>query len=331
MIIFFSEQFAEDTKAIFEFQAQRRLFPYPEFMWQMSSKYKYEVACVEAVKRWDKACIEVIDFKRKRVRERLAATGNTGADAKQQQRPAMIDALLLKQEEGSPDALTPEELLSNVKVVYLAGSETTATAVTWIPYIFQKNPEVQANIRAEMQTFMSNHGAQTLRDLIDIIDVDNIATGLLYCHAFTKELLRLYGSVSAIVLTLEQDIPSLTLSNGLVIQAKDVIRTNHEVVHQLNEQAYPDPLHFKPERWLTSDIQQLKLMEENYFPFGYGSRICPGMSLALQEIIVSAALLGYALDFTVACPEEEIFRVMNFSASANKMPIRVKAAATLST
>ena len=325
---FFSEQFPEDCKTLFKYQSQRRLFPYPNFMWRFSKYYQYELDAKVMMNRWDKICMEVIEFKRKQLRERLATSDTTTEDRSSSvvHRPALIDALLLKQEEQSPDALTEEELLANVKVVYIAGTETTATVVSWIPYVFMKYTESQWKVREEMIEFMLIHKISNLKDIIRVLDLDSMVTSFPYAHATSKEFLRLYSSIASLQFTLESDIPSVTLTNGLIIKAGDMIRTNFEAVHHLNSEAFPDPQAFSPERWMITDPKQLKLMDDNFLPFGYGARICPGMILAIQEIVVSIICLGYSLEFELACPAEEVYRVMNYSASATKMPIRVKVA-----
>ena len=61
------------------------------------------------------------------------------------------------------------------------------------------------------------------------------------------------------------------------------------VLHRLPD-IWGDPEVFRPERW--DPLQEQKVPQWAYFPFGGGSRICMGMSLAqLQIRLVLAVIL----------------------------------------
>ncbi len=312
---YFSKEFPHHSSKIFHYSAQRRGFALPSFLWKYSSNYKYEVEAKEPIKRWSEVCAQVIDYKRSQMRK--------APEQPQSQRPALFDVLIAKQEEKSPDALSDEELMAVLKNMFLAGSDTTAATISWIPYIYVTYPDIHLTIRQEMQAFMNKTNIRELKDIVHVLDLDSTTTDFKYTNAVVKELLRVFGPISSIGFVLEQDIPSITLSNGLVVKPGDLIRTDHDAVHLLNEQAFSDAKLFKPERWLTKDEKQLKLMEENFFAFGYGPRMCPGIILATQEIVVSMICLSYAFDFRLACPNEEIYRTLNFTTWPSKMPIRV--------
>jgi hypothetical protein len=48
-----------------------------------------------------------------------------------------------------------------------------------------------------------------------------------------------------------------------------------------DENVYPDPHTFKPERWLTASGQLDPNAKEPLAFFGYGRRLCPGRHLAM--------------------------------------------------
>ena len=53
-------------------------------------------------------------------------------------------------------------------------------------------------------------------------------------------------------------------------------------------QTYPDPMKFVPDRWLASGEKTSKEGPEKYFvPFGRGSRICLGQTLAWAELYLT--------------------------------------------
>lgn len=47
---------------------------------------------------------------------------------------------------------------------------------------------------------------------------------------------------------------------------------------------YPEPMAFKPDRWLDADEAQRKLMERSFVPFSRGPRMCIGFTFAYMEM-----------------------------------------------
>ncbi|RAK95885.1 cytochrome P450 [Aspergillus ibericus CBS 121593] len=74
------------------------------------------------------------------------------------------------------------------------------------------------------------------------------------------------------------------------------------VMHH-DEDAFPDPFSFRPERWLeVSDESR----EQCFFPFGLGSRSCIGRNLALYELYeaVAATVKSDVLEGAVTCQKK---------------------------
>ncbi|KAI9591859.1 cytochrome P450, partial [Syncephalis fuscata] len=65
-----------------------------------------------------------------------------------------------------------------------------------------------------------------------------------------------------------------------------------------NKDIFPDPLSFKPERWIDSSPQQLKKMKQCFIPFIVGPRACLGRSLAWVELRLTLAELVRHFTFT---------------------------------
>ena len=57
---------------------------------------------------------------------------------------------------------------------------------------------------------------------------------------------------------------------------------------------FPDPLEFKPERWLVNDQQRLR---RYLVPFSKGLRACLGMNLAYAELYLTIALIFRSFEF----------------------------------
>lgn len=300
---FISPQFMEDIVAQFRLVAEYRLFPAPHAFWRWSPSYKYEVEGLKANDRVTAASRRVIDAKR----HLLAQPGATPS--------AMIDFMLLKEDSQAADSLTDEEVIANVKTFFMAGAETTSVVISWMVYVMAVHLDVRDKIRAEADALLLKV-AQEGRS----ITVDDIAE-LKYCPAVERELLRVYSPALASPFELTDFSESLFLANGLEVVPGEEIWINVEGIMR-DPLVYPDPLAFKPERWLTDDRDQLAKMEAYYFTFGGGPRICPGKHLASAEILAAMVYVSHHFDVSLDCPKDEIKRIMNFAASANKMPVK---------
>jgi len=51
-----------------------------------------------------------------------------------------------------------------------------------------------------------------------------------------------------------------------------------------NAEVFPEPEVFNPDRWLTSDAEQLKEMHRWFWAFGSGGRMCIGSHFAIQAL-----------------------------------------------
>ncbi|KAI1385120.1 cytochrome P450 [Hypoxylon trugodes] len=72
--------------------------------------------------------------------------------------------------------------------------------------------------------------------------------------------------------------------------------------HHHNEEYFPEPFSYKPERRLESStpIDQRKRMQEEFVPFSIGTRNCPGRTLAYHEASIVLAKILWYFDFEVA-------------------------------
>lgn len=118
-----------------------------------------------------------IRFANERVGKRLEMAGT---------RPDFVGALIeAKSKEGV--SLTREEIEQTMRLIMLAGSETTATALSGAVYYLCKHPEIQKKLADEVRTTYK-------RD--DEIDMHNV-TNLKYMLTVLDETLRIYPPVSA--------------------------------------------------------------------------------------------------------------------------------------
>lgn len=320
MVSYFFTQFVSDVNLLFMFIEKFTTFPVPEWLWKYSPGYSSEVAAREADARFSRVCQKIIDYKRQLLKEgRLPMN-------------CMMDSMMAHAatNEGgkASSGLTDEEIIANVKVFYIAGSDTTSVTITWLMYHFSQNPAILPQLRQEaIDKLFASSIPPSCDELLSQLKDGNLSwkidqfKDLPFTHCAIKEALRMGSPANFIFL--ETTDESVTLSNGIELEPHQIVLINTDGLH-FDQKVFPEPLVFSPKRWLISDEKQLQEMEGHYFPFGYGPRVCPGMNLALVEVAVVLSLVSLTLEkVDLLCPKEEIKRIPNFIVAMNKMPLQL--------
>ena len=166
----------------------------------------------------------------------------------------------------------------------IAGSDSITVAMTWALCLILNNPRVLKKAQDELDIQIGRERQVKESDIKD----------LPYLQAIVKECLRLYPASQ--VISLLEAIEDCTLSTGYHIPAGTQLMVNVWKVHR-DEQVWPDPHSFKPERFLASH-KDIDVRGQNYelLPFGSGRRSCPGMSLALQMMQLTLATLLHSFE-----------------------------------
>eukprot|EP01006_Ploeotia_vitrea_P055776 TRINITY_DN68031_c6_g17_i1.p1 TRINITY_DN68031_c6_g17~~TRINITY_DN68031_c6_g17_i1.p1 ORF type:complete len:517 (+),score=77.13 TRINITY_DN68031_c6_g17_i1:53-1603(+) len=178
--------------------------------------------------------------------------------------------LQCKLEDGSP---LPPKLLSDIILnLIIAGRDTTACTLSWLFYRLCEHPEVQEKLIAEIDEVLQ--GAQP-----DYVNLKQLK----YLNGVVYEVLRLHPPVPRDTKIATQDD---VLPDGTrVTRGTPIIF----FVWGMGRDAdlWPDPLAFKPERWMDSEA-----VSQYDFPvFQGGPRICLGKEMALLEAKTLAAML----------------------------------------
>ncbi len=182
-------------------------------------------------------------------------------------------------ETGSP--FTREELIDQLGVFFLAGHETSASALTWAFFIAATRPEALARIREEVDAVCGDGP----------VEFEHMPR-LTYLKNFFREVLRLYPPITF--------IPRVALK-GTEILGHKVKRGTMVMIapwtihrHRLYWEA---PETFDPDRWLPERAGELT--KDAYIPFGIGPRVCVGAAFASMEAALILARLLRRYDFDV--------------------------------
>jgi cytochrome P450 len=170
-----------------------------------------------------------------------------------------------------------------LQTLILAGTDTTTGTLSWALSLLLNNREVLNKAVHELEAQI---GEKTM-------DIELDLTRLEYLQAIIKETLRLYPP--APMNLPHESIEDCTVG-GYHVPAGTRLLTN---IYQLQRDPmlYPDPLEFRPERFLTThkDVD-VKGQHFELIPFSAGRRICPGISFSLQLMQIALATLLHGFD-----------------------------------
>lgn len=185
----------------------------------------------------------------------------------------LLSMLLLARDEDGQSGMTDEQVRDEALTLFLAGHETTADALTWTWYLLSQNPRAEAQFHAELDRVLGGR-LPSFEDLPQ----------LRYTESVFAEALRLYPPAWGIGRRALEDYPV----GDFVVPARSVVLMSPYAVHR-DPRWFPDPLEFRPERWLAEDAARPKF---GYFPFGGGARVCIGERFAWMEGALILAVLG---------------------------------------
>ncbi|TDE35074.1 cytochrome P450 [Antarcticimicrobium sediminis] len=154
-----------------------------------------------------------------------------------------------------------EEMVDQVAIFFLAGHETSASALAWTLYLMALYPEWQDKVATEAAALEPDFGAVSrLRISRDVF----------------REALRLYPPVPMMVR--EATCPETFRNRKVPKGAQLVLSPWH--LHR-HTRLWDNPDGFDPTRWQTANGK--KCQREAYIPFSAGPRVCTGAGFAMVE------------------------------------------------
>ena len=187
-----------------------------------------------------------------------------------------------------------EEMVDQVAIFFLAGHETSASALAWALYLLAMYPECQERLAEEAQ------GA------IDPTDpAFSTVSKLRLSKDVFRETLRLYPPVPMMVR--EAACPETFRDREVPKGSQIVLSPWH--LHR-HERLWERPDEFDPGRFKTENGR--KCLREAYIPFSAGQRVCTGAGFAMVEGPLILSLLVRAYRFELA-PERPAMPVAHLT------------------
>ena len=169
-------------------------------------------------------------------------------------------------------SLTDPEIFDQLTVNLIAGSETTASALSWSLYLLSQHPDVLARLQAEVDQVLTD-GPARYEQLSELPLAGRILT----------EALRLYPPGWLFTRTVTAD----TQLCGYRLQRGTAVLYSPYLLHRLDRH-FPDPERFDPDRW---DAQTPLDRHGSFVPFGAGARGCAGEHFARTEAVLALATI----------------------------------------
>lgn len=177
------------------------------------------------------------------------------------------------------------EMVDQVAVFFLAGHETSASALGWALYLLALDPELQERLADE--------AARELRPEFGAVSRLKLARDTF------REALRLYPPVPMMVR--EAACPGEFRGRNVEAGAQVVISPWHLGRHQT---IWEDADAFCPARWQSPEGRAAA--RDGFIPFSAGPRVCPGAGFAMIEGPLMLAMIVRALCVTPVAGREPV-------------------------
>ncbi|PIA82924.1 Pisatin demethylase [Cercospora beticola] len=242
-----------------------------------------------AARRWLINFTQEMIASKETERGKIATTGRTWMPAAGAPRDLMTLAM---------DAvLDPEKNMTTYDLFMIgfsnigAGSDTTAISLSSVLWHLISNPIALQRLRAEIDQAIMDR-----KMTVDRIPFKQ-SQELYYLQACVKEGLRL---CAAIGLPLWREVSKGCGGAemfGYYFPEGSEVGMNVWVPHYNEDIWGPDAARFRPERWIESSPERLKVMDSSFMPFGLGSRTCIGRHISFLEMNKVIPMIISRFDF----------------------------------
>ena len=194
----------------------------------------------------------------------------------------------------TPDPVTgkrfeTEEMVDQVAIFFLAGHETSASALAWALYLLALYPDWQERLAEEAAGAMTG----TITGAFGMSDMAKLRLS----RDVFREALRLYPPVPMMVRE----------ASGTEVFRDREVRKGSQIVlsawhlHR-HERLWERPDAFDPDRFATDNGRSC--LREAFMPFSAGQRVCPGAGFAMIEgpLLLSMLLRAYRFEVVADRP-----------------------------
>lgn len=177
----------------------------------------------------------------------------------------LLSMFMLAEDEETGERMTDRQLRDEVITMFMAGHETTATALVWTLHALERHPEVEARLHAEVDSVLSDRPPR-------LADLERLP----WTRMTVEETMRLHPTVPMISRQAVEDDEI----DGQRVPRGTLVNLNIWLAHR-DPEMWPDPERFDPGRF--DPANRGGRPKHAYFPFGGGPRVCIGNGFAMME------------------------------------------------
>ncbi|XP_050219790.1 cytochrome P450 CYP82D47-like [Mercurialis annua] len=198
------------------------------------------------------------------------------------------------------------------------GADTSSVILTWTISLILNNKNTLEKAYEELDKVVGRERR------VQESDIKNLP----YIQAILKETLRLYPPAPLLG---PREMREDCILGGYFIKKGTRVLPNVWKIHT-DPNLWPDPMEFKPERFLSEKYKDIEVKGQHYelLPFGSGRRSCPGFSLGMSFLQLSLAI--FLQCFEISNPTDEPIDMtglpgLNYE---KKIPLQILASPRLS-
>jgi cytochrome P450 len=198
----------------------------------------------------------------------------------------LLEAMIETRDPETGDRFSEMELVDQICMLFLAGHETSASALSWALYLLALFPDIQERAFQETQSILGGRQAG-YGDIGKLELIRNIF----------RETLRLYPPVGFFA----REAACPVMLRDKPIAKGSAVVVSPWLIHRHRE-LWQAPDDFNPDRFGTDETRES--LKNAYMPFGLGPRVCIGAGFALQEssLILAELIRHYRFEYV---PERE--------------------------
>lgn len=185
----------------------------------------------------------------------------------------LLNQLLAAQDADTGEQMTDAQVRDELVTLFSAGLDTTAITLTWLFWLLDTHPEIDARVRAEVDGVLGGR-SPTMADL----------GRLVYTKQAIQEAMRMYPPAWIF----PRYTRGGTTIGGRRIAPGTSMLVSPYVTHR-NPRYWDDPDRFDPDRFLPERSKGRPRLA--FVPFGAGSRQCIGMHFGMMEAQIATAMI----------------------------------------
>ncbi|KAJ4974760.1 hypothetical protein NE237_007934 [Protea cynaroides] len=168
-------------------------------------------------------------------------------------------------------------------LIIFAATDSTAISLSWALSLLLNHKEVLKKAVDELELYVGKDRNVEEKDIANLV----------YLQAIIKETFRLYPALPLLVPhTAMEDC----ISSRFTVPKGTHVVVNVWKIHR-DPRVWSNPLEFQPERFLTTHADvDVRGKSFELIPFGSGRRSCPGISLALQTMLMTLVCFLHGFD-----------------------------------